>query len=199
MAQPIQGGTPFSPPGLSENRGWHGIAGAKLIPRVGDPALTPFLLISRRWIAAGIEMTEEMVEAAVKLARAHVEAGREESRLTEAKRRQEAERLAATKPESYGSTEQPVVYYVLRGKYVKIGTTVNLRERMRDLMPDAVLAVEPGGRALERRMHEHFARIRYSRDREYFLLTEELQEHIDAVIAKHGPPPPDLSILDQSV
>ncbi|WP_328336758.1 GIY-YIG nuclease family protein [Streptomyces violaceus] len=166
---------------------------------MGDPALTPFLLISRKWISAGIEMTEEMVEAALKLAQAQVDIGREEARRTEAKRKEEAERLAATKADSYGSAEHPVVYYVLRGKYVKIGTTANLRERMRDLMPDAVLAVEPGGRVLERRLHGHFARIRYSRDREYFLLTDELQEHIDAVIAKHGPPPPDLSVLDQSV
>lgn len=188
---------PFDVKGLSENRGWHGMPGAKLIPPVGDPRLVPFIFIAQRWQSAGIQMTEDLVEAALKLAQAQVELGRKEARHTAEKRRQEAERLAAVQPEMYGDAEHPVVYYILRGKYVKIGTTMNLRERMRDLMPDEVLAVEPGGRALERRLHDHFARIRYSRDREYFKLTDELREHINAVVATHGPPPPDLSTLDQ--
>lgn len=172
--------------------------GAKLIPPVGDPRLVPFIFITKTWVSAGIEMTEELVEAALKLAQVQVDKGREEVRRTNQKRQQEAERIAALKPDAYGDAEHPVVYYVRRGKYVKIGTTTNLRQRMRDLMPDEVLAIEPGGRVLEARLHEHFARIRFSRDREYFKLTDELQEHIDAVVAKHGPPPPDLSTLDQS-
>jgi hypothetical protein len=189
---------PFAVKGLSDNRGWHGMPGAKLIPPVGDPRLVPFIFITKTWVSAGIEMTEELVEAALKLAQVQVDKGREEVRKTEEKRKQEAERLATVSPNLYGDAEHPVVYYIRRGKYVKIGTTANLRERMRDLMPDEVLAVEPGGRALEQRLHHHFARIRFSRDREYFKLTDELQEHIDAVVRKHGQPPPDLSTLDQS-
>lgn len=202
MAKPprprIHGTNPFATQGLSENRGWHGLPGAKLIPPVGDPVLVPFIFIVRQWQSAGVEMTEELVAAALKIAQSQVEKGREEVRRTNAIRAQEAERLAAVKPESYGDAEHPVVYYVRRGKYVKIGTTTNMRQRMRDLMPDEVLAVEPGGYDLERRLHNHFARIRFSRDREYFKLTDELQQHIDAVVANHGPPPPDLSTLDQS-
>jgi hypothetical protein len=130
---------PFAVKGLSENRGWHGMPGAKLIPPVGDPRLLPFIFIVRQWQSAGIEMTEDLVAAALKLAQSQVEKGREEVRKTNEKRKQEAERLAAISPDIYGDAEHPVVYYVRRGKYVKIGTTANLRERMRDLMPDEVL------------------------------------------------------------
>jgi hypothetical protein len=195
---------PFTPDGLSTNRGWHGVPGAKHIPKAGDPVTWPFMSVIREWQRAGIEMTEELMAAALKLAHARLEDDRRKAAETIAAREREAtaqaaaqDALATLQPGTFGDAPGAVVYYIRRGKYVKIGTTTNLKQRMRDLMPDEVLAVEPGGRALERRLHSHFARIRYSRDREYFKLTEELQEHINAVVAKHGPPPPDLSTLDQ--
>lgn len=184
---------PFTPEGLSGNRGWHGVVGAKHIPPVGDPTLLPFIAVVADWQRAGIEMTDELMAAARKLAEAKVEQAHQKAQQINAAREREAEKLAALKPGTYGDADNARVYYIRRGKYVKIGTTTNLKQRMRDLMPDEVLAVEPGGYALESNLHAHFAKIRFSPSMEYFELTAELQAHIDAVIEKHGPPPAGLS------
>lgn len=198
MAQPSRShGRIVKPPkpSPSANEGWHGIAGARHIPKVGDPALLPFMSVMREWRAAGIEMTEDLMVAAVKLAHARLEADRRKEAAIRAAREREAAThavLDALKPGTYGDAPGGVVYYIRRGEYVKIGTTTNLRNRMRDLMPDEILAVEPGSYDLESTLHATFAEIRLSPSMEYFRLTEELRRHIDAVVAKHGPPPPDL-------
>ncbi|MFD5491601.1 GIY-YIG nuclease family protein [Streptomyces sp. NPDC127091] len=198
MAQPSRShGRIVKPPtpSASMNEGWHGIAGARHIPKVGDPALLPFMNIMREWRGAGIEMTEDLMVAAVKLAHARLEEGRRKDAAIQAAREREAATQAALdalKPGSYGDAPGGVVYYIRRGQYVKIGTTTNLRNRMRDLMPDEVLAIEPGSYDLEATLHATFARIRLSPSMEYFHLTEELRAHITAVVAKHGSPPPDL-------
>lgn len=189
----------FTPEGLSGNRGWHGVPGAQHIPPVGDPALLPFISVVRDWQRAGIEMTEELMAAARKMANAKLEEDRREAARIKAARQREAEAQAALdalKPGSFGDASDGVVYYIRRGKYVKIGTTTNLKNRMRDLMPDEVLAVEPGSYSLEHTLHYDFRDIRLSPDREYFELTEELQAHIDGVLKKHGPPPSGLSQLN---
>jgi len=154
-----------------------------------------FMSIMREWRGAGIEMTEDLMVAAVKLAHARLDEDRRKDAAIRAAREREAAARAALdalKPGSYGDAPGGVVYYIRRGKYVKIGTTTNLRNRMRDLMPDEVLAVEPGSYDLEATLHATFAKIRLSPSMEYFRLTDELQAHITAVVAKHGPPPPDL-------
>lgn len=74
----------------------------------------------------------------------------------------------------------PVVYYLaLSPTTVKIGTTTNLTARMRALRTDTqyVLAVEPGGRDVERMRHQQFSADRLSR-REDFRASEALQQHI---------------------
>lgn len=75
--------------------------------------------------------------------------------------------------------ERSVVYYVRTGRYVKIGYTADLRSRLSTLRLDrtAVLATEPGGRALEAQRHTEFADERIGR-REDFALSLRLQEHI---------------------
>lgn len=198
MAQPSRShGRIVKPPkpSSSANEGWHGIAGARHIPKVGDPALLPFMNVMREWRAAGIEMTEDLMVAAVKLAHARLEADRRKEAAIRAAREREAATQAALdalKPGTYGDAPGGVVYYIRRGEYVKIGTTTNIRNRMRDLMPDEILAVEPGSYDLESTLHATFAEIRLSPSMEYFRLTEELRRHVAAVVAKHGPPPPDL-------
>jgi hypothetical protein len=187
---------PFTPDGLSSNRGWHGVPGAKYIPRAGDPAVLPFISVVREWQRAGIEMTEELMAAALKLAHQRLEEGRREVAKIYDTREKEAAtqaKLDALKPGAFGDAAGAVVYYIRRGEYVKIGTTTNLKQRMRDLMPDEVLAVEPGSYDLESTLHAQFAEIRFSPSMEYFKLTEELQEHIAAVVERHGPPPSGLS------
>lgn len=170
--------------------------GAKHIPPVGNPALLPFIAVVRDWQRAGIEMTEELMAAARKMAEAKLEENRREVEQIKAARQREAEMqatLEALKPGSFGDAPGGVVYYIRRGKYVKIGTTTKLKQRMRDLMPDEVLAVEPGSYGLESSLHAQFAELRLSSSMEYFELTEALQLHIDRVLKKHGPPPPGLS------
>lgn len=190
---------PFTPEGLSSNSGWHGVPGARHIPEVGDPLLPAFINVVSEWRSAGIEMTDELMAAAVKLAQANlVKARREVARIKAAREREAQSQAAldALKPGAFGEAADGVVYYIRRGRYVKIGTTTNLRARLRDLMPDEVLAVEPGSYLLESQLHAQFASIRYRPDREYFELTTELQAHIDAVVDKNGAPPPDLPQFD---
>jgi hypothetical protein len=79
------------------------------------------------------------------------------------------------------------VYYVHIHDYVKIGTTTGLAGRMLNLRvePHQILAVEPGGRELEKRRHEQFADERRGR-REDFEMSDRLMAHITQVRSKHG-------------
>lgn len=86
------------------------------------------------------------------------------------------------------------VYYVRLGNGdIKIGTTTMLKQRMQALhlwLTD-VLAVEPGGRDVERQRHLQFAEERLSRSgrgaqREDFEPSERLIEHI-AEVARQYP------------
>lgn len=82
--------------------------------------------------------------------------------------------------------EQSVVYYIRRGSLIKIGLTRRLRQRMAALMPDEILAVEPGDRETEYARHQQFDYLGVGR--EHFRDTPELRQHIGAILAKHGPP-----------
>jgi hypothetical protein len=113
----------------------------------------------------------------------------------DAQRRQEAERMQASQKRlddldqrrKQALVQQSVVYYVKVGQYIKIGTTTNMRQRMLDLAVDAVLATEPGGRALERQRHQEFADLRAIRN-EYFWPEDRLLDHIEQVRHQHGHP-----------
>lgn len=84
-----------------------------------------------------------------------------------------------------------VVYYIARGTHIKIGVTTDFVNRMGALQPDKVLAVEPGGRDLEKARHCQFSRAYLigQRGRELFVRTEELLAHVEQVVAKYGRPP----------
>jgi hypothetical protein len=58
-----------------------------------------------------------------------------------------------------------VVYFILNGNRVKIGTTTNLRNRVRalSLKPRNVIACVPGGRQHEDAMHAKFTELRIGR------------------------------------
>jgi hypothetical protein len=73
-----------------------------------------------------------------------------------------------------------VVYYVRSGRYVKIGFTSDLKRRLSELRlhSTAVLATEPGGRAVEADRHAEFADERIDPRREDFALSLRIQEHI---------------------
>ena len=83
-----------------------------------------------------------------------------------------------------------VVYYLsLPGNRIKIGRTINLKQRMSSLRVSAedVLAAEPGGSALESTRHGEFGHVRHGR-REDFDATPELMEHVEQVRQKWGDP-----------
>lgn len=91
-----------------------------------------------------------------------------------------------------------VVYYVRKGDRIKIGYTSQLHVRMATLEPDALLAVEPGGTALEAHRHRQFrdARDLGSPGREWFRMTPALLAHVAELSA--NTPPPSLAELTKS-
>ena len=88
-----------------------------------------------------------------------------------------------------------VVYYIRRGALVKIGTTVHLRSRMAALLPEEILAIEPGDQKLEAERHQAFRALRVPGQREWFYAGRELQDHIRETLEQHGPPPAGLPTL----
>jgi hypothetical protein len=89
----------------------------------------------------------------------------------------------------------PCVYFAEREGYVKIGTTVNLPNRIRELSaggsmlqgmtagPVTVLATIPGGRDKERALHRRFSRQRADRKHEWFWYEGKLREFVEGLQA----------------
>ncbi|WP_328631998.1 hypothetical protein [Streptomyces sp. NBC_00356] len=96
-------------------------------------------------------------------------------------------RLEASRP---GRIPESIVYYVLRGTLVKIGTTTSPHRRFAALLPDEVLAWEPGGRQEEVARHQQFLNLRLTSRGEYFRRGEALDAHIATVVEQFGPPDP---------
>jgi hypothetical protein len=86
------------------------------------------------------------------------------------------------------SASDAIVYYIQRGELIKIGTTVNPRSRFGELVPDEILAVEPGGRKEEDARHRQFRFLRVRG--EYFRDDPELRQHIQQVRDLYGDPDP---------
>jgi hypothetical protein len=81
---------------------------------------------------------------------------------------------------------QSVVYYVRVGELIKIGTTVNMKARMVGVMPDEILATEPGEYGLEKMRHQQFAALRVRGER--FRPAPELLSHIEMIREHYGEP-----------
>jgi hypothetical protein len=73
-----------------------------------------------------------------------------------------------------------VVYYLRFGERVKIGTTMNPRQRFAALRHEEVLAFERGARRREQERHAEFAAERAGTS-EWFELSARLRAHIDAL------------------
>jgi hypothetical protein len=132
---------------------------------------------------AGIEIDQTVADNAVKFI--HWKHGQTEER--EEKRRafeaaqakeaqQEADAWKARRAAAERWKQSPgIVYYILRGSLIKIGTTTRPRQRFDSLMPDAVLAIEDGDKELERIRHTQFEPLRDRNvGREYFTPGPEL-------------------------
>lgn len=81
-----------------------------------------------------------------------------------------------------------VVYYIRFGDRIKIGFTGYFRGRLSSLPCDEVLAVEPGGRADEKRRHQMFAHLLVDGQREWFHMAPELMFHVATVRDREGEP-----------
>ncbi|MFJ2848313.1 GIY-YIG nuclease family protein [Streptomyces rubiginosohelvolus] len=149
-----------------------------------DPAFTQIMQAILRFTKAGVELTEEMVTAAVKLGQF------EHRRWTMADGNSfRADRVPAD------SRHNPVVYYVRRGALIKIGTTTDLRRRMREILPEELLALEPGSIGIENDRHRQFSALRVPGQREWFHAGPVLQEHVLDMRATHGVPDQPLPTL----
>ncbi|MDX3235668.1 GIY-YIG nuclease family protein [Streptomyces sp. ME03-5709C] len=149
-----------------------------------DPAFHRIVKVLMRFREAGIELTAEAVEIATKLGRLdHEYWGASDGPAYKAA------------PTPYQASHPPVVYYVRRGALVKIGTTTNLWRRMVSLLPEQVLATEPGGIGVEADRHRQFAALRVEGQREWFRAGAILQAHVERVRSLHGAPDPTLPTL----
>ncbi|WKD36517.1 GIY-YIG nuclease family protein [Streptomyces xanthophaeus] len=146
-----------------------------------DPAFDSILQVLSDMAAAAVDFTPEIVEAAVKAGQARHA------------RKQPTPTLAAAPRQKLPTG--PVVYYVRRGNLIKIGTTTRLHRRMNELMPDEILAVEPGGEALEHARHEEFRELALTSRGEYFFPSPALIAHLERVRSEHGAPPAGLPCL----
>lgn len=80
------------------------------------------------------------------------------------------------------------VYYLMVGERLKIGYSVDVKQRMRHYPPGSeLLAVEPGDRQLETQRHQQFAGSRTD-GREWFRPTPDLLELVDEIVSVHGEP-----------
>jgi hypothetical protein len=81
-----------------------------------------------------------------------------------------------------------LIYYVRMGGYVKVGFAVDLRKRMMNYPPEAVLlAARPGDESEERREHEYLRPAR-AYGREWYHLAPLVLNRIQEVLAEHGEP-----------
>lgn len=142
-----------------------------------DPARAHILITIHRMELAGVDIDPRAVEIATQLGRWHHEAALgegEDSRDVVLRRRVDE------------VNQRRQVYYIRCGHLVKIGTTMDLGDRFRQIRPNEVLALEPGGQDLETRRHREFAQLRASG--EYFHPGAALQQHVLALRQLHGAP-----------
>ena len=145
-----------------------------------DPTWPATAAVLREMAEAGVEINEAAVSIAAKLG-AHRLAGLDEVKVHG--------REAPYDGWTAGGPFKSIVYYIRRGPVVKIGTTAGAISRFTDLMPDEILAFEPGGNKEETFRHHQFAHLRCHG--EHFRPEPELMEHIHRVREQYGDPPVD--------
>lgn len=168
----------------SINTGLYGIPGLNQAGGWSDPAFRHICQVAMEMRGAGVELTRDTMEAVVKMGR--------ERHARGAGLDGGAPPVARLFPSREEHAAKAVVYYVRRGEFVKIGTTMRLPQRMRALAPDEILAVQPGSYPLEKQLHRRFDYLRAPFMREYFRGDPELTEHIASVVDEFGPPPSGL-------
>ena len=119
---------------------------------------------------------------------------RDQAALAELRRRAQEQRARMTPPApdpiaaAAPEPEPSVIYYVQVMSHIKIGWTSNLEKRMKSYPPNSeLLAVHPGTRADEQKLHKRFAAHR-SHGREWYPLVPPLLEHIKRMVDQYGKP-----------
>ena len=79
-----------------------------------------------------------------------------------------------------------VVYYMRQGGEIKIGTTTDLKARMRAIRHEELMAIEQGGHGKEHARHVQFANLRT--DGEWFTTSMDLVAHVMNIRKTYGPP-----------
>lgn len=137
-----------------------------------DPAWPAVAEILREYAAAGVEIDAGLIGVATQVGRKRWSSGEG----------------PGISQQALVSASGAIVYYIRRGDLIKIGTTVEPQKRFRSLVPDEILAVEPGGVEEERARHRQFRFLRVRG--EYFRDAPELREHIQQVRDLNGDPDP---------
>lgn len=139
-----------------------------------DPAFAVIAEVLSEMRSAGVALDKTAIATAVKLGQYR---HREATQPSWQKRHAQPERKS-------------IVYYIRRGDLIKIGTTVTPQERFKALMPDEILAFEPGGVDQEAARHRQFHTARVDQRGEYFRPVDKLIAHIADLRELHGPPNP---------
>lgn len=84
----------------------------------------------------------------------------------------------------YEAHDTAVVYYIIHGNRIKIGTSRNWRERLRQLPCDRVLALEPGTEGVEGQRHLQFDSTRIE-GTEWFSESDALWDHVMKLSDEH--------------
>lgn len=107
--------------------------------------------------------------------------------------------MGGLNPETFDDPPKPErptdghVYFLLSDNLVKIGWASNLDARLKAYSPGArLLAVMPGTKQDESRMHKKFGDLKTNR-REWFTYHPRVMEEVERIVREHGDPPRDLN------
>lgn len=110
--------------------------------------------------------------------------------------RREIRDLKSLPPSRRRRREAPTaghVYFLLSDNLVKIGWASDLDARLKAYSPGArLLAVMPGTKQDEGRMHKKFGDLKTNR-REWFTYHPRVMEEVERIVREHGDPPRDLN------
>ena len=168
----------FTPPSILEQGDGSRPAFERLLELIDttDDAWPATAGVLREMMLAGVELDETAVTIAVKLARKRWD--------------QTVTALPSLRREriTLASASTAIVYYIRRGDLIKIGTTTDPVDRFTSLLPDEILAFEPGSYADETFRHHQFGHLRCQG--EHFAPEPELMAHIQHIRNLYGEPDP---------
>lgn len=177
----------FTPPEITEAGDGLRPSVARLLEQIDldDPDFGRVASVLSDMVKAGIDLDDTTIDIALKLGRGD----KPSKQMRELLRSRDFEASMGLPLWGDQGNQHSIVYYIQRGRLVKIGTTTNPESRFNSLLPDEILAFEPGGREIEAFRHQQFSYLRRGRS-EHFEPGPALMKHIKRVRAAHGDPDP---------